>query len=344
MAKTIELPEGTQRVIIEQPGPKRRWLFRLIVLALLASLGYNAWLYWQNRSYFGDTTPPTERFHSGEIDTPDRIALLRISGTITPPFTGRLLKQIEKAHEDDNVKGAILVVDSPGGLVADSHQIYHELQKLSADKPVFVSMKRIAASGGYYIAMGAGPNAKLFCEPTTWTGSIGVIIPRYNVAQISKTYGVAFEPLKTGEFKDSLSPFRDMTDSEKQLWDAIIQDAFERFLTVIDVNRTKLDRAELEQLATGQVFTANQSLQNGLVDQIGYLEDVIDAMKKELGLTDARVVSYYSPPSLLEQVTGFSRANAPDPTAALLEASTPKAMYLCSWGAAVPLPGREESP
>jgi len=343
MTKTIELPEGTQRVVLEQPraGKKRRWLFWLVVGALAVSLGYNARLSWLNQSYFGNTTPPTEQFHSGEVGATDRIALLQISGTISPPFTNRLLKQIEKAREDDNVKGAILVVDSPGGLVADSHQIYHELQKLSADKPVFVSMKRIAASGGYYIAMGAGPNAKLFCEPTTWTGSIGVIIPRYNVSQISKQYGVAFEPMKTGEFKDSPSPFRDLTDSEKQLWDTILEDAFERFLMVIEKNRN-LDRPQLEKLATGQIFTANQSLQNGLVDEIGYLDDVVAAMKTKLDLKQARVVSYYAPPSLLEQVTGFSQVKTPDPMSTLLDASVPKAMYLCSWGSAVPLNSRDQ--
>ncbi len=343
MPETIDLPEGTHRVVLDQPrSGKRRWLFWTLVGALVVSLGYNARLSWMNQSYFGNTTPPTEQFHSGEISATDRIALLQISGTISPPFTGRLLKQIQKAREDDNVKGTILVIDSPGGLVADSHQIYHELQKLSAEKPVYVSMKRIAASGGYYIAMGAGPDARLFCEPTTWTGSIGVIIPRYNVSQISKQYGVAFEPMKTGEFKDSPSPFRDLTDSEKQLWDAILQDAFERFLTVIETNRSKLDRSQLEKLATGQIFTANQSLENGLVDEIGYLDDVVAAMKDKLGLQQARVVSYYTPRSILEQVTGFSQARTRDPMDTLLDAAVPKAMYLCSWGSAVPLNSSEQ--
>ena len=114
-------------------------------------------------------------------------------------------------HRADDAFGNIahlLVIDSPGGLVTDSHQIYHRLQKLQKEKPVNVQMKRMAASGGYYIAMGAGPKAKIFAEPTTWTGSIGVILPRYDFSKIAEQYGVASDPIKTGPYKDSLNPLR----------------------------------------------------------------------------------------------------------------------------------------
>jgi protease-4 len=331
MAKTTELPAGTQRLVIEHTTSRgKSWLVWLLVIALLLSLGWNAWLYSSNRRYYGKLTPPTELFHSGDQTATERIALLRISGTISPPFTGRLLRQIKKAHEDDNVKGAILVVDSPGGFVADSHQIYHKLQALAADKPVYVSFKRIAASGGYYIAMGAGTKAKIFAEPTTWTGSIGVIIPRYNLSAIAKEYGVAVEPLTTGKYKDTMSPFRDMREDEKELWGEIIGDAFDRFVGVIADNRPTLDREKLKELATGQIFTANQAKANGLVDEIGFLEDVVDSLKSEIGLTEARVVSYYTPPSILETVTGYTKAEA-HPLNRLMDASVPRAMYLFSW-------------
>lgn len=332
MAKPIELPAGTQRVLIEHTTSRgKSWLLWLLTIALLISLGWNAWLYNSNRQYYGRLSAPTELFHSGNQSATERIALLRISGTISPPFTGRLLKQIKKAREDENVKGAILVVDSPGGFVADSHQIYHKLKQLSDKKPVYVSFKRIAASGGYYIAMGAGTKAKIFAEPTTWTGSIGVIIPRYNFAGLAKEHGVSVEPLITGKFKDTMSPFRDMRDDEREVWREIIDDAYDRFVSVIADNRPTLDRDKLSDLATGQIFTAKQSKSNGLVDEIGFLEDAVESLKSELGLAEARVVTYYTPPSILETVTGFSSANTRSPVNDLIEASTPRAMYLFSW-------------
>lgn len=332
MAKTTEQHTATEVVLVKAgTSAAKRWFVRLLVIALLASVGLNVWWYYQGQRYFSKLDTPAEQFHSGSQTASERIALLRISGTISPPFTGRLLKQIRKAKEDDDVRGAILVVDSPGGFVADSHMIYNKLKELSAAKPVYVAMKRIATSGGYYIAMGAGPKAKVFAEPTTWTGSIGVIIPRYNVADLAKEYGVSAEPITAGKFKDTMSPFRDMRPDEQELWGEIIDDAYQRFVGVIEANRPSLNREQTIQLATGQIYTADQAKENGLVDEIGFIEDVIEAMKTELGLSDPRVVTYYSTPSWLETFTGYTQAKSTDPLNALMDASVPRAMYLFAW-------------
>lgn len=254
-----------------------------------------------------------------------------------PPFTERLLHSIDAATNDDAVKGVLLEIDSPGGLVADSHQIYDRLQRLAEKKPIYVSMKRMAASGGYYIAMGAGPESRIFAEPTTWTGSIGVIIPRYNAAGLAAKYGVKTDSLKTGEFKDSLNPFRDLTKREQDLWASILDDSFVRFVGVISKNRPLLDDAGVRSLATGQIYTAKQALENGLVDEIGFPDAAMDALQQKLGLDDARVVTYYRQPSLVELALGYSEAKSP-PSAiqTLLDASVPRAMYYCSWAPIIP--------
>ncbi|MGH7199488.1 MAG: S49 family peptidase, partial [Planctomycetaceae bacterium] len=174
-------------------------------------------------------------------------------------------------------------------------------------------------------------------EPTTWTGSIGVIIPRYDATALSEKIGITSEPLKTGEFKDALNPFREMTESEKAVWDAIIQDAFGRFIEVIDENRTQLDHSAVEELATGQVFTANQALENGLIDEIGYEEQALEALKKRLNLERARIITYDTTPSLLELATGSVEARQPEQQwNQWLDLTTPRALYYCSWA---PLPG-----
>jgi protease-4 len=189
------------------------------MLILVISVALNLMLYSEYHSYFsyGEVV---ERFHSGDPVTTDRIALITVEGTIMPPFTGHVLKAIEQASKDDHVKGVVLVVDSPGGLVADSNEIYHALRKLETDKHklINVSMRRLAASGGYYVAMGAGPDGVVFAEPTCWTGSIGVILPHYDISKLADWAGVKDDSLKTGPYKDTLSLFRPVSEVDKKLW------------------------------------------------------------------------------------------------------------------------------
>src|SRR5690606_18850122 len=263
-----------------------------------------------------------------------KLVILEVSGTIMPPFTERWLKTIEMIQEDDSIDGVLLRVDSPGGMVADSHQIYHALNLLREETglPVYVSMARIAASGGYYIAMGAGPEAKIFAEPTTWTGSIGVMIPRYDVSGLGEQIGVESSPLTTGPYKDSLNPFKKLTDAERQVWEAIMTDAFNRFKGVIDAGRANLDPAAIDKLATGQVYTANQSLVNGLIDEIGFQDDAIEALAQKLNLEDPEVIKYEYPPTIAELLLGSVQPpEVSNPWELLLDASVPRAMYLCGW-------------
>lgn len=313
-----------------------RWWPRLLLVALVISLLMNLSLYSAYRGRSSSTFRPSERFHSGDTGADAKIVLLEVSGTIMPPFTEKIIKAIEAARDDEKVKGVVLAIDSPGGLVPDSHQIYVKLKELSEQKPMVVAMQRMAASGGYYIAMGGGKNCRIFAEPTTWTGSIGVIIPRFNAAGLAEKVGLEADPLKTGPFKDALSPFRDLSEAERTLWMEILDDAYNRFINVIADNRSGLDYDAAKNLATGQIYTATQAKENGLIDEIGYTSDAIDALKTQLGLEKARVVKYQFPVSLTELVIGSMEANDPSVTFRdLVDATVPHAMYLCSWAPAI---------
>ena len=328
----------TQTIVVQSsPGFWRSWSARLLMAALGMSVVCNISLYGAYQEYFASTEPPQERFHSGDEKASDKIAVLSVEGTIMPPFTERLLAQIEHVSKDDKVKGVLLLVDSPGGLVADSHEIYHRLKQLGdKKKPIYVQFKRMAASGGYYVSMGAGPEGRIFAEPTCWTGSIGVIIPRYDVSKLADKFGVASDPLKTGEFKDALNPFRPMTDNERKLWENIMDQSFVKFKQVIDDNREGLDADAVKVLATGQIFTADDAKANKLIDEIGYLEDSLKALQEKLGLKSVRVIKYHSPTSFVEQLLGMQAKPAVDPWRLIVESSVPRAMYLCSWWAALP--------
>lgn len=309
----------------------RTWLVRGLILILVFSIGLNLWMLGSYEEYYSNSNPPRERYHSGDRLAVDKLAVIEVSGTIMPPFTERILKAIERAADDEQVKGVLLSVDSPGGLVADSHQIYHRLRELNAVKPVFVSMKRMAASGGYYIAMGAGLEGKIYAEPTTWTGSIGVIIPRWDMSGLADKFGVRPASLKTGPFKDALNPLKELSAEEQAVWDAILADSFDRFVGVISENRRGLDDAAVRSLATGQVYTADQALELKLVDEIGFEEDALKALQEQAGLEQARVVSYESPVGLADLLLGQAEATSPATIwQELLETSVPRAMYYCS--------------
>lgn len=319
-------------IVQTQTGGWRSWAIRLLVLGLGLSLLFNLGMFAAFRDYFANVEAPIERFHSGEETARDKIVILKMDGTIMPPYTERILKQIRYLEKADNVKGVLLMVDSPGGFVGDSDEIYHSLRKLADKHKIFVHMKGMAASGGYYISMGAGPNGRIFAEPTTWTGSIGVIIPRYDVSQLAEKFGVAVEPLKTGEFKDALSPFRPLTERERKVWENILTQAFEQFITVIDTNRDNLTAEQVKSLATGQIYTAKDALESGLIDEICYEDETLEKFKQALGLTNVRVVTYEHPQTLSDILLGSAKTQSmKDPAHTLLESSVPRALYYFSW-------------
>lgn len=318
----------TIRVESVSPSKRSRWF----VSGLLAvSVGLNLWLLFSPAGSNYERAQIPRSHVSGAPGADAKIAMINVTGTISPPFTERWIREIQAAADDDQVKGVILAIDSPGGLVADSHQILREIQKLVKKKPVSVAMKRLAASGGYYIAMGIGPDGVIYAEPTTWTGSIGVIIPRYNAAELAQSIGVRVEPLATGPMKDSLNPFRDLKPEEQKVWDAILADSFDRFVGVIDAGRAQLDDAAVRALATGQLYTAQQAVDNHLVDQIGYSEDAVEAMAAKLQLSEYEVFEYRQTPGLVDVILGANTQQPGSLAEQFLESTVPKAMYYCSW-------------
>ena len=305
-----------------------------VLVALPVSVGVNWGQYrlWQATQGGG----PREVHHSGQEGAEAKLAVVPIQGVIMPPLTGRVLAMIDMVEEDESVQGLVLAIDSPGGLVADSHQIYHRLEQYRAEtgNPVTVTMSRMATSGGLYVAMGSGPTGRVYAEPTTWTGSIGVIIPRYDVSGLADRFGVTSEPLKTGPLKDSLNPFRELSEEDRRVWKGILDDAFDRFIGVIAENRPGLDAARVRELATGQIYTANQALEHGLVDSIGYEEDAIDSLKAALGLEAVQVVTYRVRPGWIDLLLDQFESRDPDrQLARWLETGVPRSMYLSSWGA-----------
>lgn len=302
-------------VVVQQPSMWRgilSWLGWMI--AGLCLLGFMSF-FTARQEYFDNTGGVTEKFHSLSKVAQNKIAVVNATGMITTG-DGYVKKQIDRVRKDENVKGIVLRVDSPGGTVYGSDFILHHLKKLreETELPMVVSMGSVAASGGYYIAMAVGDQEDcIFAEPLTTTGSIGVIIPHYNVAGLMEDYRVEDDSLMTHPRKSMLSMTRPISDDHREVLDQYMGHAFDRFKDVIKEGRKKFrdDPGALDELATGEVFTAKQALESGLIDEIGFIEEAIDRVIEMANLDKdlTRVVTYKQPTSLMG---ALSLGKAPD--------------------------------
>ncbi|MCL1947782.1 MAG: signal peptide peptidase SppA [Chitinivibrionia bacterium] len=180
-----------------------------------------------------------------------------------------IVKEITAHRKDDKTVAVLLRLDTPGGSVAPTQEIYQAIIKCAEKKPVIVSMGSAAASGGYYIASGA---SKIFANGGTLTGSIGVIMEFSKYYELLNKIGVSIEVMTAGKLKDAGSPFRELSDEERKYFDDLLKDAHEQFIRDIAKGRN-MDYDIVKPLAEGQIFTGNQALECGLIDTIGSFED-----------------------------------------------------------------------
>jgi protease-4 len=250
----------------------------------------------------------TEKHFSGNKNAKDKIAIITISGVIYGGEETGFIRQIEKAADDDKVKAVVLRIDSPGGTVSGSDYYHHKLLQFKSKRgiPIIVSMGDMATSGGYYLAV---TGDEIFAEHSTLTGSIGVIMPNYDLSELCEKIGIKSDPLVSGPLKQLGSVTRKLTDEERAVLESVINDKFARFKEIVCDGRPAL-RANPELLAevtTGRIFLAQQALDKQLIDRIGYLEDAVEHAATRAGLTqdNYRVVRYESPKKLFETMIGI---------------------------------------
>ncbi|VEJ34892.1 Protease 4 [Aedoeadaptatus ivorii] len=229
-----------------------------------------------------------------------KIAKIAVEGPImdipSTPFAGTMaydhrltLAELDDILEDDTVKGVLLEVNSPGGGVFESAELHKKLKAIAdADKTIYVSMGNMAASGGYYIS---APAKKIYAAPSTITGSIGVIMGGQNLSGLLEKLGIADQAIKSAAHKDIGSTTRPMTEDERAILQGVIDDMYGEFLKVVSEGR-QMDIEQVRTLADGSIYTGNQAKANGLIDEIGYPEDVLAALKTAIGAEDAQVYEY----------------------------------------------------
>lgn len=308
------------------------------------------------------TTELGERHVHGTATARDKVAVVRISGAILESNNAFAIDQIKVAAKDPAVKAVVLRIDSPGGTISASEDLYRAIVELrdatgkrfpgSGPKPVVASMGALAASGGYYVAMPAKP---VFAEPTTITGSIGVFAALPNVHGLIERNGVKVELIKAGAIKAGGAMFQPLSPDERQPWQDMVDNAYDRFLGVVAAGRPPLTKEQLANEKTerrvpkyddkgnpvknpdgspvlvnvvrvradGGTYTPEQAQSLGLIDAIGELSDATQAAATAAGLSSWRAVDYVKPKTWSESLIGIRAA--PSPTG---DALAPRLWYL----------------
>ncbi|MBW2264189.1 MAG: signal peptide peptidase SppA [Deltaproteobacteria bacterium] len=235
----------------------------------------------------------------------DGVAIVRVYGPIqTEPDETMLgiqqggadavVRKIRGYRKNERVKAIVLRINSPGGTVAASQEILSEIKQAKKDgKKVVVSMADLAASGGYYIACHAD---EIYADPGTITGSIGVYMGAINATKLAKKIGVKVDVIKSGEHKDIMSPWRDMTDQERDLIQEAVMDVYEQFVSEVASGRN-MKAEKVRPLADGRIYTGRQAKKVGLVDKMGGLHDAIRAAAKLAGIEGE--------PAIIKDYDGF---------------------------------------
>lgn len=293
-------PPPTQTIVIER---ERKGCFRRLAVPVVVLVLIFLFLVLYNGESAILPSRLTERYVAGDLSpTSSKVAIVEVDGPIMGEAVEHVLKQVRQAYDDDKVKAVVLRVDSPGGSLSGSDRIWREVRLLVDKKPVVVSMGGMAASGGYYIS---APANTIFAEPTTMTGSIGVIAEFPEVSELLKKVGVDVETIATGNWKDSGSYLRPMTETERKRWREVLDAGYQRFVRVVAQGRN-LPLKDVIEMANGKVYTAQEARQMKLVNTIGYLDDAINDAKTRAGLSTARVIRYHKPLDLRDMLIGFS--------------------------------------
>ncbi len=243
-------------------------------------------------------------------------------------------RSLRLAARDPDIKGVLIDINSPGGGVTDSDEIYRIITDFRAENPeipVVALFGDTAASGGYYIAAAC---EKIMARHTTITGSIGVIMSSYNFAEAAQNLGIKDVVIMSTNtpFKDMMTPFRPLTEKEEEILDSIVEEFYQRFVDVVDSGRPGLTREQVQELADGRIYTGYQALGNGLVDMVVDVDEAIEELQGMMSVTSAQIVEHRRRPGLMDLLLGVI---APDPSlesvAARLLESTSGARFLYFW-------------
>lgn len=307
----MENNSSFENSVSHEPSKKSCWSIILwggcIVFLILFITSIVLLVLGVNKFASSESSNISESVVSGSSE--NTIAIINIKGTImSEPASSsdvvsakNIKEMISKAQNDSQVKAVIVDINSPGGGIVASDQIYQYFKKFS--KPIIsVYSGEVAASGGLYVSMGTD---KVVSQAETLTGSIGVIAETYDISDLLSKYGIKVNTVKSGKFKDIGSFSREMTNEEKAMMQGIVDESYNRFISIVSDSR-KLSLDTVKGFADGRIFSGRQAKKLGLVDQIGDMDDTIVLAKKMAHISDATIVEYDPPFSFSSLLSLFS--------------------------------------
>ena len=328
---------------------KKRWIALILFIGLLAiSLPLQVATLDEIRMFDSRDLVET-RLEPGDEGV---IVVLKVQGVITDSLPSDyfydqyyrhdfFLRQLRDAYQNPDVRAVVLHINSPGGGISESDEIFHRIMQLKREnpKPLVVYMDKVATSGGYYIS---SPADHIVATRNTITGSIGVILQGINYHQLAENWGVSDVTVKSGPYKDLLNPFREVEESERLLLQALIDESYDYFIDAI-VSGRGMDRDQVLALADGRIYTGAQALENGLVDSLGFFEDALSEAKELAGVEKPEVLllepdsrfnwrtflAGRSDSGLLGQVLRDLYGNVPGQPVSVRQHPVP--MYLWTW-------------
>ncbi len=209
------------------------------------------------------------------------VAVVDIKGVIVS--AEKIAGRINKLRLNPSIKGMIIRIDSPGGGSAAFQELYTEVKRVrESGIPVVASIASVGASGGYYVALGA---SKIVANPASVTGSIGVIIDFPVAVELMEKIGITMQTVKSGEYKDAGSPYREFTRKDEAYLETLVQDIYNQFVNTIEIER-KIDKNELLKISDGRIFTGSQALEYGLIDTLGTFEDAVLMIGEMAGISE----------------------------------------------------------
>ena len=247
------------------------------------------------------------------------IGVVELEGPITE--SEAVIKDLERFEDDDDIKGIVLRINSPGGAVAPSQEIFYAVQRVGAEKPLAISMGSVAASGGYYAACGS---EMIFANPGSITGSIGVITQLFNIERLMERTEIEVYTIGSGEFKDAGSPFKPFEEEHEAYFSQMVFDIHDQFVEDVAECR-EMELSEANALADGRVFTGRQAKAERLVDELGSLHDAIEYIAAEVDLEDPPVV--YPPEEKLGIFGELFRVAVDSSVTELKEHKRPRVSY-----------------